>query len=574
MLAKAKAKLALLPLGGCGEIGMNMTILFVDDVAYFVDCGSLFPDMSQVGVDLILPGFSYLASRGIKPRAWIITHGHEDHIGGLPYFYPRFPAPIYAPPFAAELIEAKFADLSITNHKITVWQNHETHKIGSLRATPFPVNHSIPHATGLLLETPFGRVLHTGDFRIDAHPAEDFTTDQSIRDVLKGKRADIMMSDSTNSFVKGADLSESDLVPHFDELMTESLGALVVASFSSNIWRAKTVIESARRSGRSVYLLGRGTRKNVQISQKLGILPKDIPHLIEDKQLKKIDRKRLCILCTGSQGEPFSGLHRLAYDSVPQFRIDQGDTVAFSARSIPGNEKAITYLTNQLCRKGARVVHARDADIHVSGHGFQDDLIACIKAAQPRFFMPVHGEYRHLQQHIELAVAAGVQRDHCVLAENGSCAALIDDGQDFAIIDQHEAARSYVCQGGVYVDEGEIFRDRNQLARNGLVVVSISLPRRAPRKAPRHKASHVPDVAGQIAELASEPLVGVFGVPVQASILVDEIPRILESALEGLSGRKDASDDTLAEELRVGVRKYIEGVARFKCLVKVFLHRV
>lgn len=569
-----RPKLALLPLGGCGEIGMNMTVVFVDDTAYFVDCGSLFPDMSQAGVELILPGFSYLAASGIKPRAWIITHGHEDHIGGLAYFFMRFPAPIYAPPFAAALIETKFADLSINNYKLTVWNIGETHRIGALEVTPFGVNHSIPHATGLLLKTPFGKIIHTGDFRIDPHPGEDFTTDKSIREVLKGQRADIMLSDSTNSFSKGSDLSEADLVPAFDELMTQSTGAVIIASFSSNIWRAQTVAKAALKASRSLYLLGRGTRKNFQIAQNLGIIPAELDHLIEDGDVKRMDRSRLCILCTGSQGEPFSGLHRLAYDSVPQFRLEPGDVAVFSARSIPGNEKAITYLTNQLCRRGVRVVHAKEADIHVSGHGFQDDLIACIKAAKPRFFMPVHGEYRHLQKHIELAISAGVPQDNCVLAENGTLVGLTPDGQQFLVFDKHEATRSYVCQGGIYVDEGEIYRDRTQLARNGLVTVSLVLPRHPPKKAARHKGEHAQGLSGQLAELSGEPRVAVFGVPVQESILADEIPAMLLAAQTNLENRKDATDDHLAEEIRLAVRRYIESLTRFKCLVKVFVHRI
>jgi ribonuclease J len=570
----AMKRLALLPLGGCGEIGMNMTVLFVDGEAYFIDCGTLFPDMSQSGVDLILPGYSYLATRGIKPKAWIITHGHEDHIGGLPYFYTRFPAPIYAPPFAAELIEGKFADLSIRGHKLTVWNAGDKTKIGKLQVTPFPVNHSIPHAMGLLIETPHGRIIHTGDFRIDAHPAEGFTTDSSIKKVLNGKRADIMLSDSTNSFSEGSDLSESDLVPQFETLMKDSTGAIIVASFSSNIWRALTVVNTAAQSGRSVYLLGRGTKKNFQIALKLGIVSESGLKLIEDSELKRIDRSKLCILCTGSQGEQFSGLHRLAYDSVPQFKVDPGDTAVFSARSIPGNEKAITYLTNQLCRKGVKVIHARDADIHVSGHGFQDDLITCIKAANPRFFMPVHGEYRHLQKHIELAIKAGVAEDNCLLVDNGTTAELSADGQKFLVADRFEAARSYVCQGGIYVDEGEIYRDRTQLAKNGLVVVSLAIPKGKAKMRKGRGPQTDGEAQKQPTILVGEPQVAVFGVPVQESIIAEEIPRIFESAQANISRRKDAGMAQFEEELRIGIRRYVEGLCRFRCLIKVMIQHV
>lgn len=566
----SQKRLALLPLGGCGEIGMNMTVLFVNDDAYFIDCGCLFPDMSQSGVDLILPGYSYLAAQGIKPKAWIITHGHEDHIGGLPYFFQRFPAPIFASRFAAELIEAKFSDLGISRHKMTVWDAMESTKIGLITVTPFMVNHSIPHAMGLLIETPHGRILHTGDFRIDDHPSEELTTDASIAKVLAGKRADIMLSDSTNSFSKGTDLSESDLVKEFDRLMVESTGTVIVASFSSNIWRAKTVVEAAKKAGRAIYLLGRGTRKNFQIAAKLGIINEDQFEIIDDKELKRVDRRRLCILCTGSQGEAFSGLHRLAYDSVPSFKLDLGDIAVFSARAIPGNEKPITYLTNQLCKRGVKVLQAKDADIHVSGHGFQDDLIACIKAAKPRFFMPVHGEYRHLQKHIELAGIAGVPEENCVLAENG-CLVAIEKGKSIAITEQFAATRSYVCQGGIYVDEGDVYRDRTQLAKNGLVVVSVTLLSDNSRS---HRASAKKTEQKNKPILPSPPQVSVFGVPIQESILADEVPGFVESATEALGSRKDANDELLAEEIRLAVRRYVETLCRFRCLVKVMLHRI
>lgn len=562
-------KFSLLPLGGCGEIGMNMTVLFVNGDAYFIDCGALFPDLSQAGVQLILPGYSFLASQGIKPKAWIITHGHEDHIGGLPYFFPRFPAPIYTSEFAAELIELKFADLNIRNHTITRWKAKQKTQIGKLHVTPFLVNHSIPDAMGLLIETAHGRILHTGDFRIDDHPHEPQTTDQSIREVLGGQRADLMMSDSTNSFVKGKDLSENDLVPEFSKIMTSSPGAVVVASFSSNIWRAKTVLETARLAGRGIHLLGRGTKRNFEIACRLGIIENSgLLQILEEQDLRHIDRQKICILCTGSQGEPFSGLHRLAYDGVNYFKIEPGDVALFSARAIPGNEKPITFLTNQLCKRGVNVIHAKEVDVHVSGHGFQQDLIDCIKAANPRFFMPVHGEFRHLQKHIELAISAGVREENCVLAENGSFAVI--NKNEIQVGDQIQAGRSYVCQGGIYVDEGEIYRDRTQLARNGLVVVSIVLANE-PKKVSKRSKSASNDKP--VPTLQCQPQVSIFGVPIQEEILTDEIPGLLEKAHAATEGRKDLSDDVLLEELRVGIRRYIESICRFRCLVKVILHR-
>lgn len=547
------SKFALVPLGGCGEIGMNMTVLFSGDEVYFIDCGALFPDHSQPGVQLILPGYSYLVSAGITPTAWLITHGHEDHIGGLPYFFPRFPAPIYTSPFSAALIEGKFKDLNIKNYKMTVWQDGQETRIGRIRVTPFEVNHSIPDAMGLFIEGPHGSLLHTGDFRIDPKPFEKMTTDERIRDVLGGKRPDIMLSDSTNSFVKGTDLSESDLEDDFVRIMQESKGAVVVASFSSNVWRAQTIIDAARDSGRGVHLLGRGTKKCFDIAVKLGILDIKGVDILEEKQMRHKDRSEICILCTGSQGEPFSGLHRLAYDSVPYFKLDEGDTAVFSARAIPGNEKSIIYLTNQLCRQGVEVITAKEADIHVSGHGFEEDLKKCIVAANPKFFMPVHGEYRHLRQHRLLAQKVGMPEDHTVLAENGDFVAI---GKKTIRIARHISAnRSYVSQGGVFLDEGEVYRSRSQLARNGLVCVSMALAKKSFR-------------------IVGEASVAVFGVPVQAEVIADSVPDLVADAAEKTKERKDGNDETFAEELRVQVRRYVESICQFRCMVQVMLHRV
>ena len=471
-----KKRLRVTPLGGCGEIGMNMTVLQVDDATYLIDSGALFPDAGMPGVDLVIPEITMLHKSRCKPEAWLITHGHEDHIGALSFMYRHFPAPIYASDFTIELIKGKFEDAGIRNATIIPWVPGVPVSFRNIRLTPFIVNHSIAHALGFFIETKHGNILHTGDFRIDYHPPEKSTTHENIAKVLGKKDVKLMLSDSTNSFVKGTDLSENDLVDSFEKIIDEKTnGALVVATFASNIWRFDSIAKAAQERGKKVFLFGRSLHRNFEISNKLGLLgfPKSL--LLEEDELKGFPKNRLVVVCTGSQGEPFSGASRLAYGTFDKLRLDANDSVVFSARAIPGNEKSIGALINQFSRLGCEIITAKEIDCHVSGHGFQEDLKKVLSVAKPKFFMPVHGEYRHLKKHISLAVETGVPFENCFLVENGNT---LEIGvEPYGIVEEVDSGRDYVCQGGVFNSMSDTYRTRLGVAKNGLIVVSYVVHR-------------------------------------------------------------------------------------------------
>lgn len=549
-----KGTLKILPLGGCGEIGMNMTILQVDDVHYFIDCGSLFPDSSQIGVELILPEITYLKDNAIRPHAWLITHGHEDHIGALPFIFPQFRAPLYASEFTIELIKEKFLEAGIQDAEFRLWEPGRTETLRALKVTPYTVNHSIADALGFFMETRHGNVLHTGDFRIDRIPPEKSQTHHNLQAVMGGKPIRLMLSDSTNAFVEGTDKSEDDLKAAFDHLMTHTPGTVVVTTFASNLWRHKSVIESALRTGRRIHLLGRSMRRNFDIGRRLGLMNTPLEAFVTEEELSTIPRRELCVLCTGSQGESFSGLSRLAYGSFDSVTLGHEDVAVFSSRSIPGNERSIGTIINQLYRIGCRVVTAKDMDVHVSGHGFQEDLKTTIRTANPEHFMPVHGEFRHLTKHIDLAIECGLAPEKCFLAENGDVVAA--GPHAWGVIDRVASGRDFVCQGGtVQPSHGEHYKTRLAIGKNGLVCVSYVLPPEG-------------------FDLIAKPQFVNKGVPItDEHSLRRQLEGLYHDILETAQTRKDFSDHILSEELRIGLRRLLENRIHYKCVVVVLVQR-
>lgn len=545
-------KLRICPLGGCGEIGMNITLVMIKGAVYIIDCGVLFADAGLVGVDAILPDVRFLTDNNIKPEGWLFTHGHEDHIGALPYLFSVLPAPIWTTEFTAELIRGKFFEVGIKDYTINIWHPGTPLQIPHLTVTPFTVNHSIPAATGIFIESEYGNVLHTGDFRIDYNPPEKSMTHDNIRKAVANKTVHMMMADSTNSMVEGTDHSESELTPEFVKLMNETTGALVMASFASNIWRIQTVIDAAEQTGRKVFLLGRSLHKNYETAVRTHMLPVKPGLVIEESELKNIPRHKLCVLSTGSQGEMYSGLYRMANGTFPSFQITFKDTVVFSARPIPGNEKTLGALMNQLSRSGANIVTSKQRLVHVSGHGFQDDLIECIKAAKPQYFMPLHGEYRFLRNHIALAEKCGIDTAHCLLVENGDIICI--SKEEIYIEDHIKAGRDYVCQGCIIPSNGDIYRTRMNLARNGIVFVSC--------------------VMNSNRTLASKPHVISQGVPIQEGALSSNVPAIFRAAMNSLSDRKTIQEGMVAEEMRYNITRLLENWVGYKCMVSVSVSRV
>lgn len=544
----------IIPLGGCGEIGMNMTIFGVGSRYFFIDGGALFPDMSNIGVDLIIPSTRFLDDNEILPEAWLITHGHEDHIGALVYLFRKYPAPIYATQFTIELIKAKFLEAGIVDVEFFQWVYFKPTLFRNFKVTPFPVNHSIADASGFFLETPFGNVLHMGDFRIDYNPPEKTMTHENVRRAVGSKTVALMMSDSTNSFQQGTDKSEMHVYYALETYLNQSAGAVVVATFASNIWRMQTIFDAALKADRKIVLFGRTMLRNAEIGKRIGMLnyPDDL--LVPVEQVHQYKKNKICILSTGSQGEVFAGLHRLAWNNFANFQLDANDKVIFSSRVIPGNEKPIDALITQLSRMGCDVITAREnSEVHVSGHAYQEDLTTCIKMANPKAFMPVHGTYRHLRKHIELAVSMGVPRENCFLVENGGVLEIRSDAVE--IIDTITSGRDYVCPGGVFDQNSFLYKDRLALAKTGLVAVSLMLQKKT------FKITALPGVSCR-------------GIPMNDQELAKRLMTPLENTVAAFLKRKKSSVEILEDDLRLSTRRVVENLLNFKTTVVVLLHFV
>jgi ribonuclease J len=543
----------VIPLGGCGEIGMNLTLWHVDDSWFFVDCGTLFADETVPGMDLIFPSLEAVRERGLQPTAWLITHGHEDHIGALPYVYQEFPGPIYTTEFTAELIKEKFRGLALPEPEIHIWQVWQKTTFRQAAVTPFPVNHSIPDACGLYLETRHGNLLHTGDYRVDRSAPEGSVTLDNLARITQGRKTLLMTADSTNVFVQGRDKEEKQVAGSLTQLFSSARGRVVVATFASNIWRVKSIFDAARANGRKVFLAGRSLLRNYEISRRLGVMGDvEDQFVVSSEELKMIPPQQLCIICTGTQGEMFSGANRLAFGTLENIKLDGDDLVILSARAIPGNEKTISVLINQFWRLGCRVLTGKDADVHVSGHGYVEDLKDCIAVVKPKFFMPLHGEYRNLVQHLRVAESAGVPPEHCHLVENGDV--LTIGPEPLGVTDRWTVGRDYVGSNKIILGSSDVLRNRVMLARNGIVEVSALAD-------------------SSFTRLLNEPKVQVRGVDVAP----ERVREVVKSSFRDVSrSQRKAhwSEESFSEELRIAVRRELEADVGYKAVVTIFMHRL
>lgn len=543
----------VIPLGGCGEIGMNLTLWHVDDSWFFVDCGTLFADENLPGMDLIFPSLEAVRERGIRPTAWLITHGHEDHIGALPFVYKEFPAPIYTTEFTAELIKEKFRGLGLEEPELNIWQIWQKTTFRQAAVTPFPVNHSIPDACGLYFETKHGNLLHTGDYRVDRSAPEGSMTLDNLARMTAGKQTLLMTADSTNVFVPGRDKEEKQISDSLVSLFKGAKGRVVVATFASNIWRVKSIFDAAQATGRKVLLLGRSLIRNYEISRRLGIIADiDDQFVVSNDELKLIPASELCVICTGTQGEMFSGANRLAFGSIENVRLDGNDLVILSARAIPGNEKAINVLVNQFWRLGCRILTGKEADVHVSGHGYVEDLKDCIATVKPKYFMPLHGEYRNLVRHLDVAQSAGVRAENCYLVENGDVLTIAPEA--LGVTDRWNSGRDFVGSERVIPGNSDVLRNRVMLARNGIIEISMLAD-------------------SSLTRLLSDPKLNIRGVYVKP----DRVMEALQSSFRELArGQRKThwTEETLAEELRIAVRRELESDLGYKAVISIFLHRI
>ncbi|WP_459798553.1 ribonuclease J [Herbidospora sp. RD11066] len=462
--------LRIVALGGLGEIGRNMAVFEYEGRLLVVDCGVLFPEVDQPGVDLILPDFEYIRDRLDKIEAVVLTHAHEDHIGAVPYLLrERRDIPLVGAKLTLGLIEAK-----LTEHRIQPVTEEvvegERRRFGPFELEFFAVNHSIPDALAVAVRTPAGIVLHTGDFKMDQLPMDGRLTDLGGFARLGAEGVDLLMSDSTNAEVPGFVTSERDIAPVIDDVIRVAEKRIIVACFASHIHRVQQVVDSAQKHGRKIALVGRSMVRNMGVARELGYLKVPAGLLVDSREIEEWPPEDVVLICTGSQGEPMAALSRMANRDHP-IRIAEGDTVLLASSLVPGNETAVNKVINGLTRWGAKVVHKGNALVHVSGHAAAGELLYVLNATKPSNFMPVHGEWRHLRAHAKLARLTGVPEENIVIAEDGVVVDLVD-GQ--------AKVTGAVPAGYVFVDGtsvGDItevaLKDRRILGDEGFISIVV-----------------------------------------------------------------------------------------------------
>ena len=477
MRKKKNAVMKLIPLGGMGEIGKNMTLLECGEDILIIDCGIAFPDDDMPGIDVVIPDMTYLEENAQKIRGILITHGHEDHIGAVPYALKKFNVPVYGTDLSIALIEHKLEEMKVKQAQLHVVKPGDTVELGCFKAEFIKISHSIPGAVALAITTPFGVLLHTGDFKIDLTPLDGQPIDINRLAYYGSKGVLALMSDSTNVEKPGYTQSEREIGKTFEHYFDIAHGRMIVASFASNVWRLQQVADVAIRHGRVICFAGRSMEQIVAASQKLGYLNIPEDKIVKVDQLKKFNDDKVCIITTGSQGEPMSGLYRMA-NASHKVNVGKGDTVIISASAIPGTEQGVARVINNLFEKGAYVVYDRMADVHVSGHACREELKLMLHIIKPRYFIPAHGEQRHLMMHAQLAEDMGVPPENVFVVNIGETVSFSKNGAQRG---------GSVASGSVMVDGSDsignvVLNDRKQLADDGLLVAVMTIHKETGRQ--------------------------------------------------------------------------------------------
>ncbi len=469
-----KPPVKIIPLGGLGEIGMNMMCLECGDSIIIIDCGLMFPEDYMLGIDLVIPDISYLKRVKDKVKAFIITHGHEDHTGALPFILREINAPIYGTALTLGLIEEKLEEFDLV--KSTTFETvrpRDRISIGPFDIEFIRVSHSIVDGCGLAITTPQGIIVHTGDFKMDQTPVDGEVMDYARFAEYGEKGVLAFMSDSTNVEKEGYTLSEKEIGYNFEEIFRRCEGRIIVAVFSSNIHRIQQVMDAADKFGRKVILNGKSMVANAKIARTLGYLKASDGLVIDIKELESFPPQRVVLLTTGSQGEPMSALTRMAMDNHKQLKVQKGDTIILSSKFIPGHEKAISTMMNHLYRRGADVIYEKVSEVHVSGHASQEELKIMLNIVKPRYFIPVHGEYRHLVLHGRLAERVGIPSVNVMIAEDGDVIEFTEAGMEKK--GRVESGKVFVDGKGVGDVGAMVIKDRTHLSQDGMVLVVIAL---------------------------------------------------------------------------------------------------
>jgi ribonuclease J len=471
-----KSKLRIIPLGGLGEIGKNMTVVEYEDEIVVIDAGVMFPENDMLGIDLIIPDYKYVIDNSDKVKAVLVTHGHEDHVGALSHLMNDISAPIYATPLAAGLIEVKLRQAKLLQDvELITIESGDVFQVGSFTIEPFRVTHSIPDCVGYGITTPAGLLVYSGDYKFDHTPADGRPSDFAKLAEFSRRGVLCLLADSTNADRPGWTSSEKVIADAFEDLFRDAPGRIIVATFASLISRIQQAADMSAKYDRYLAITGRSMRENTKMARRLGYLniPDDL--LIDINQAANLPPHRVTIMATGTQGEPSAVMGRLARGRHRQLKIQEGDTVVFSAHAIPGNEEVIYRTINHLFQRGANVLYERIANVHVSGHASQEEMKLLINLVRPKFLVPIHGELRHLKQHAQLAFQLGIPEENVAVIENGTPLEIDQNGM--TVCPRLPGGYVFIDGAGVGDIGWSVVRDREKLANNGFFFAVVSVLR-------------------------------------------------------------------------------------------------
>ncbi len=539
------SKLRIIPLGGLGEIGKNMTVIEFGNDLLLIDCGMGFPDEDMYGIDVVLPDITYLRNNASRIRGMIITHGHEDHIGAVPYVLKELDIPIYTTPLTAALIELKLEEHDLLyNSQIFTKKAGSVFRIGCFNIEFIRVNHSIPDAVALAIKTPVGTVVHTGDFKIDLTPISGGMTDLVRFGELGNEGVLALLSDSTNVETPGHSASERKVGESFDKLFQACDKRIIITTFASNVHRLQQIINVAAKYNRKVAVTGRSMENVLRTAIVLGYMEVPEGVFVDLEQIKSLPKNRTVIISTGSQGEAMSALYRMAFAEHKQIQIDSGDRVIISASAIPGNENTISRVIDELFHKGAEVIYDRHTDLHVSGHACQEEQKMILALVKPKYFIPVHGEYRMLVKHAELGRMMGVAAKNIVIAENGK---VIEFTRKGVLCEDSVPAGAVLVDGSGEIEEvgSVVMRDRHKLAEDGMVVIVMTY------SSQDHQLLAVPEI-----------LTRGFIYVKDSEQLIEEMSRIVKETVENCNVQDISDWNSIKTKVKTNLSGYLYKTAR------------